>query len=156
MADRLNPNDPHASHGDRGTHGWSSERDYWRETYRTRPYAERGGEFSEYEPGYRYGFESGQRHRGRDWQEVEPELRSGWDRYEHRGDNRSTWDQVKDSVRDAWHRVTGSGDSESHRNDTDMHYRTGDDSRDRTGSDSYRAGSDAPDRTSGSDRDRIR
>jgi hypothetical protein len=118
MADRTNPSDPNAARG--GASGdWNSERDYWRETYRTRPYAEGGREFSEYEPGYRYGYESARRHQGRQWNDVEPELRGGWEGYEHRGDSRSTWDQIKDSVRDAWDRVTGSDDDDSrhHRGD---------------------------------------
>jgi hypothetical protein len=89
---------------------WNRERDYWRSNYASRPYASGGRDFSEYEPGYRYGFESAQQHRGRDWNDVEPELRQGWDRYEGRGENRSTWDQIKDSVRDAWDRVTGDDD----------------------------------------------
>jgi hypothetical protein len=89
---------------------WHDERRYWQENYSSRPYARPDADFGEHEPGYRYGFESAHRHRGRDWNEVEPELRSGWDEYEHRGDNRSTWDSIKDSVRDAWDRVTGSDD----------------------------------------------
>jgi hypothetical protein len=89
---------------------WNTEEHWWRENYSTRPYARDNRSFDELQPGYRYGFDSAQRYRGRDWNEVEPELRAGWDRYEHRGENRSTWDQIKDSVRDAWQRVTGDDD----------------------------------------------
>jgi hypothetical protein len=87
---------------------WNEERRYWEQNYSSRPYARQDRGFADHEPGYRYGFESAQRHRGRDWDEVEPELRSGWERYEHRGSNESTWDSIKQSVRDAWDRVTGS------------------------------------------------
>jgi hypothetical protein len=41
----------------------------------------------------------------REWNDVENDLRTGWNTYEHRGS--STWEQVKDAVRDAWDRVTG-------------------------------------------------
>jgi hypothetical protein len=41
---------------------------------------------------------------GRTWNEVEADLRTGWDKFEHRGT--STWERVKDAVRDAWHRAT--------------------------------------------------
>ena len=65
--------------------------------------ADRGFDF--YQPGYRYGYESATRHRGRKWTDVESDLRTGWDRYEHRG--QGTWENVQDAVRDAWNRVTG-------------------------------------------------
>jgi hypothetical protein len=38
---------------------------------------------------------------------VESDLRTGWDKYEHRLSGGSTWENIKDAVRDAWHRVTG-------------------------------------------------
>ena len=41
--------------------------------------------------------------------EVETELRAGWDRYEYRKDNTSTWDDIKAAVRDAWDRARGRG-----------------------------------------------
>jgi hypothetical protein len=90
-----------------GTADWIMEDSYWRSNFASRPYArgDRGYEF--YQPGYRYGFESANRYRGRQWNEVESDLRTGWDKYEHRG--QSTWDNVKDAVRDAWDRVTGKG-----------------------------------------------
>ena len=84
---------------------WNTEEQYWRSNWSTRPYitADRGYDY--YQPGYRYGFESATRYRGRDWNDVETDLRSGWERFEHRG--QSTWENVKDAVRDAWNRLTG-------------------------------------------------
>ena len=76
---------------------------------------DRGYDF--YRPAYRYGSESANRFRGRDWKDVEPEIRSGWDRYEHRGENNSTWDEIKDAARDARDRVTGN-EHETHRTST--------------------------------------
>jgi hypothetical protein len=82
---------------------WGTEESYWRDGYRSRPYASADRDFDYYRPGYRYGFESANRHRGREWDEVEAELRAGWEEYEHRGDN--AWSHMKDAVRDAWNRV---------------------------------------------------
>ena len=84
---------------------WTTEEQYWRNNWNSRPYvsADRGYEY--YQPGYRYGFESANRYRGRNWNDVEGDLRSGWDRVENRG--QSTWENVKDAVRDAWDRVRG-------------------------------------------------
>lgn len=93
---------------------WNDESRWWRENWQSRPYVREGRRFEDYEPGYRYGFESASRQQGRSWDEAEPELRAGWDRYEHKG--RSTWEEIKDSVRDAWEHLTGS-DREHGRHD---------------------------------------
>lgn len=98
-----------------GRTDWTDERSYWEQNYRSRPYVRSDTEFGAYEPGYRYGFESAQRHRGRDWHEVEPELERDWERYEHGGETRSKWQDIKASVRDAWDRVTGSGEEDRRR-----------------------------------------
>lgn len=86
---------------------WRSEDDYWRTNFENRPYVGSNRQYDQWQPAYRYGYESSQLHRGKRWEDVESNLRSGWDRYEHRHDNRSTWEQVKDAVRDAWDRVSG-------------------------------------------------
>jgi hypothetical protein len=86
---------------------WNTEDEYWRENYANRPYVGQNRDYERWRPAYRYGFESAQQYGNKRWQEVEPDLRSGWDRYEHRGDQRSTWEQIKDAVRDGWDRLTG-------------------------------------------------
>jgi hypothetical protein len=83
---------------------WDDEDQYWRSAYSTRPYGS-GSNYDALRPGYRYGWESANRYRGRSWNEVESELERDWSSYGHRGT--STWQQVKDAVRDAWDRVTG-------------------------------------------------
>jgi hypothetical protein len=86
---------------------WDVEDQFWRESYNARPYAE-GYRYERFRPAYRYGFESARHHMGRTWEDAEADLRSGWDRYEHRGDEPGTWESIRDAVKDAWHRVTGS------------------------------------------------
>lgn len=93
MEDRKNP------------HNWTDEDTYWRNNYRTRPYAGKSSDYEAYRPGYRYGCEAAHRCEGRTWNDVEPELSSGWNSYEHRGT--ATWEHVKHAVRDAWDRVMG-------------------------------------------------
>jgi hypothetical protein len=88
-----------------GTSDWVTEDNYWRTNFASRPYARADRGYEAFQPGYRYGFESAKRYPGRKWNEVESDLRSGWDRFEHR--SQSTWENVKDAVRDAWDRVTG-------------------------------------------------
>jgi hypothetical protein len=85
---------------------WTEDDAYWRENYRKRPYASSANQdYTYYQPGYRYGYESASRFQNRSWNDVESELSSGWNQYEHRGS--STWEHVKDAVRDAWDRVMG-------------------------------------------------
>ena len=84
---------------------WNDEDTYWRQNFRTRPYASSGGDYNVYQPGYRYGYEAANRYSGRQWSDVETDLATGWNTYEHRGT--STWEQVKDAVRDAWDRMMG-------------------------------------------------
>jgi hypothetical protein len=91
--------------GTTGIGDWTTEETYWRNNFASRPYARAERDFDFYRPGYRYGFESANRYRGKQWNDVESDLRSGWGRYEHRG--QSTWENVKDAVRDAWNRVAG-------------------------------------------------
>ena len=84
---------------------WNDEDTYWRSNYNTRPYVTADEDYDYYRPGYRYGYESATRYRGRQWDDVESELSRSWDSYEHRGT--STWEQMKHAVRDAWDRITG-------------------------------------------------
>lgn len=90
--------------GTTGTTDWTIEETYWRNNWSSRPYAHADRGFGYYSPAYRYGVESANRYRGRNWNDVENDLRSGWDRFEHRAEG--TWENVKDAVRDAWNRVT--------------------------------------------------
>jgi hypothetical protein len=85
---------------------WEDEDKYWRNNYRTRPYASAGSfDYDFYRSGYRFGHESANRYQGRKWEDVESDLSRDWNKYQHRGS--STWEQMKDAVRDAWDRVTG-------------------------------------------------
>ena len=84
---------------------WNRDREWWRDNFRNRPYARADGTFEQYEPGYRYAYESYGRYKGRNFSDIEPELRTGYNNFEGRG--QSTWENVKDSVRDAWDKLTG-------------------------------------------------
>jgi len=76
----------------------------FRNDYQTR-YASQGGNFEQYQPAYRYGYDltTMPNYRGRDWTTIEPEVRRDW---ESRQPN--TWDRFKNSIRFAWERATGS------------------------------------------------
>jgi hypothetical protein len=76
---------------------------YWRSNYETRPYVESGRKYDEYQPAYRYGWESYSRYPDRRFEDVESDLERDWDRA--KGSSKLTWDKAKHATKDAWHRV---------------------------------------------------
>lgn len=81
------------------------EGNYWKENYRNRPYYKPGREYGDYEPAYRYGWESATRpeFKNRKFDEVEKDLESGWDKT--KGTTNQTWYEMREATRDAWDRV---------------------------------------------------
>jgi hypothetical protein len=84
---------------------WSNDRNWWQENYTSRPYVSADRRFEDYEPAYRFGYESANRYPGRNFNDIQTDLRSDWNRFE--GKTGSTWDSIKDAVHDAWDKVTG-------------------------------------------------
>jgi hypothetical protein len=76
---------------------------YWRDNYRTRPYAG-DASYDDFGPAYAYGVSSYSRYPGRRFEEVESDLSRDWDRA--RGKSSLTWDRAKLATRDAWHRLS--------------------------------------------------
>ena len=76
----------------------------FRRDWETR-YGSSGGAYETYEPAYEYGYRSAsdERWRGRNWSDVESDLRSDWERR----NPGNAWDRFKDSVRYGWEKVTG-------------------------------------------------
>ena len=77
------------------------EGDYWRSEYPKRKYFDKQYDYDTMAPAYQLGWESRARHRDRTWDEVEPELREGW----QRSDRQMAWDKARQASRDAWDRI---------------------------------------------------
>ncbi|NNG21496.1 hypothetical protein [Telluria aromaticivorans] len=79
-------------------------RSHWNATYST---ATQGSTYDEYKPAYSYGSEMArsEKYRGRQWNEIENDLRSDWDMRYGRG-GQSTWETMKLAVRHGWDRMT--------------------------------------------------
>lgn len=75
---------------------------YWRLNYLKRAYVERNRPYSDYQPAYRYGWESRAR-LGGSFRDVESELGLGWNKV--KGGSRLVWTQAKHAASDAWHRI---------------------------------------------------
>ena len=82
------------------------EREFWSRNFQSRPYYKSGKPYSEYEPAYRFGWESAGRedYAGKKFDEVEPELLREWT-----GSAGATdpWTDARDATHDAWLRVRG-------------------------------------------------
>ncbi len=68
-------------------------------------FASQGGRYEDFEPAYRFGSQQRQNenYRGRNWNEIEPELRRDWE-----GEAaRTPWEKAKEAVRHAWERIPG-------------------------------------------------
>jgi hypothetical protein len=91
----------------------TTEDAYWRQNYRSRPYAAGLDYDNDLAPAYRYGWASAGSHAGRSFDEAENDLRAGWERTEHGA--RHGWDKMKDAVRDAWDRIVPGRGRTGHR-----------------------------------------
>jgi hypothetical protein len=75
---------------------------YWAETYNAHPYSY-GLDYKAFQPACRYGWESFVEYRGRSFDEVEEELKAGWE--QHRGDSGPEWNRARAAARAAWNRM---------------------------------------------------
>jgi len=67
-------------------------------------YANSGLTYERYQPAYRYGYSlaNDQRYRGRNWNEIESDVRRDWE-----SQKQGPWENFKDSIRYAWDQVRG-------------------------------------------------
>ena len=78
--------------------------DTWlREYFGTTTTHRKGVTHDHYRDAYRYGLSSGAAHRGRRFEDVETDLRSGWDRA--RGTSTMAWEDARGAVRHAFDRT---------------------------------------------------
>ncbi|HXF64559.1 MAG TPA: YsnF/AvaK domain-containing protein [Caldilineaceae bacterium] len=85
-----------------GAAGWERFSNDFRTHFNT-TYANSGYDYTLYEPAYRYGYTYGSRQdlRGRNWSEIEPEVRRRWE-----AENQGPWERFKDAIRHGWERAT--------------------------------------------------
>ena len=85
----------------------TTEDAYWRENYKTRPYASKDADYNTYAPAYRLGYESRGTSKYKTFDEAEPELHTRWER-EH-SKTGLAWDKARLASRDAWDRIDQGG-----------------------------------------------
>ncbi len=86
---------------------------YWREMHGTMPYASSAYAFDEFEPAYRYGWESFTKdsNKNRTFESVESDLSRGWDHA--KGSSRLAWSHAKHATKHAWNRMQNAVKSDS-------------------------------------------
>jgi hypothetical protein len=77
---------------------------YWRESYSSRSYIDKGTAYEDYQPAYRIGYEGYARYGdgGQSYQNVESDLHRDYDAIKT---GSITWEQAKHAVKDAWDRA---------------------------------------------------
>jgi hypothetical protein len=83
--------------------GHEAGRSYWRENFRSRPYADEGAEHDDYAPACSCGVERFVKNGGRPFDTAESELSRDWGNY--RGSSRLGWERARHASRDAWERL---------------------------------------------------
>jgi len=81
----------------------TTEHDFWRNNYPSRPYFKNGMPYDEFAPAYQYGWESRMQLSNKTFEQSEPDLARGWAQY--RGKSTLQWDQAKHAARDSWERL---------------------------------------------------
>jgi uncharacterized protein YcfJ len=77
--------------------------DHWKNTYRDTAYYNSSRDWSDYEPAYKYGYDTYGQYRGQRFDDVEGDLERGWE--SGKASSRLAWNEAKGAVRDGWHYV---------------------------------------------------
>lgn len=76
---------------------------HFENSYRDAPYYSSGREWSDYQPAYRYGYDTYGEYRGQKFEDVEGSLERNWN--EAKQTSRLAWAEAKGAVRDGWHHI---------------------------------------------------
>lgn len=76
---------------------------YFEKNYTSAPYYVGGSEWRDYQPAYKYGYDTYGQYRGQRFEDVENTLERNWN--EAKADSRLAWTEAKGAVRDGWHHI---------------------------------------------------
>lgn len=85
----------------------TSNDDTYYQNHFANTYSNAGGSYNDYSPAYSYGTQmrGDARYQGRNWDDVESDLRTDWETQNGKG-GASTWEKVKAAVRHGWDKTT--------------------------------------------------
>ena len=76
---------------------------YFEKSYKSAPYYVSGSEWRDYQPAYKYGYDTYGQYAGRKFEDVQNELERNWD--SAKANSRLAWNEAKGAVRDGWHHI---------------------------------------------------
>ena len=77
--------------------------DHFKTEYTRTPYYTAGRDWNDYEPAYKYGYDTYGQYKGQKFEDIETNLERDWSTT--RGDSRLAWPEAKQAVRDGWHQI---------------------------------------------------
>lgn len=77
--------------------------DHFRTNYTTSSHYVADRDWNDYEPAYKYGYDTYGQYRGQRFEDVESQLERDWDRT--KANSRLAWNDAKGAVRDGWHYI---------------------------------------------------
>ena len=77
--------------------------DHFKTEYKNTPYYTAGREWNDYEPAYKYGYDTYGQYRGQRFEDVDSDLERNWDKT--RAKSNLEWNEAKQAVRDGWHHI---------------------------------------------------
>jgi hypothetical protein len=80
----------------------TTEDNWLRENFKSRPYVRKGETFETYHPAYRYGAEAEAKYGEGDFNVLEPDLQRGWNNQEG---TIMPWEKVRGAVKDSYERT---------------------------------------------------
>ena len=80
-------------------------RDHFEREYRGTSYYNADRDWNDYGPAYQYGYDTYGQHRGRRFEDVEPDLERDWERSRAEHNSRLAWNDARHAVRDGWHHI---------------------------------------------------
>jgi len=82
----------------------TAEDAYWKGNYQNELYNDPNYNYDDYGPAYQMGYEGYARHKGRAFEDAEPELALSWSEQPPPA-SRLRWEDARHAVRAGWHRV---------------------------------------------------
>lgn len=76
---------------------------HFEDNYTKADYYNSSRDWNDYQPAYKYGYETYGQYRGQNFDTVEPELQRNWDAT--KGQSRLAWGEARGAVKDGWHHI---------------------------------------------------
>ena len=77
--------------------------DHFQRTYESSNYYVADRDWNDYEPAYKYGYDTYGQYRGQRFEDVEGDLERNWEAT--KANSRLAWNDAKGAVRDGWHYI---------------------------------------------------